>query len=223
MAGHVRPCVVLLGGSFDPVHNAHVSLGAHFAALLRATQLRVIPVGRQWQKNSLRATPEQRAEMARLAFAGLAVPVLIDTREIERGANGQPSYTIDTLRQLRAELGPEASLVFVIGADQLQRLDTWHDWRQLFDYAHVCVATRSGFALAEAGLPAAVASEFSARLNSIEQIRNTPHGLTYLAQDFAVDISATQIRAALQRGDKANSLIAPLVLDYIEQHNLYKS
>ncbi|WP_245774047.1 nicotinate-nucleotide adenylyltransferase [Rugamonas rubra] len=219
----MRPCVVLLGGSFDPVHHGHVSLGAHFAALLQATQLRVIPVGRQWQKDSVQATPEQRAEMARLAFAELAVPVVIDTQEIERSANGAPSYTIDTLRALRAELGPQASLVFVVGADQLQRLDTWHDWRRLFDYAHIGVAARPGFELAKAGLPAAVAAEFSTRLNSIEQIRNTPHGLTYLAQDFAVDISATQIRAALQRGDKANSLIAPLVLDYIEQHNLYKS
>jgi nicotinate-nucleotide adenylyltransferase len=205
------------------VHHGHVALGAYFAILLKVDQLRVIPAGLPWQKNGLQATPEQRVAMLRLAFDGQPFDVAIDCREIERSAQGQPTYSIDTLRQLRAELGPQASLVFLMGADQLQRLDSWHEWRALFDYAHFCVAARPGFNLDSAGLPPAVAHEFSQRLGTPDQIRNTPHGLTYLAQDFAVDISATQIRAALQRGDLANSLIPPLVLDYIEQHNLYKS
>jgi len=127
------------------------------------------------------------------------------------------------LRQVRAELGPRASIVFLMGADQLQRLATWREWQQLFEYAHICVAARPGFALNDTAVPQVVADEFSRRLGSLESIRNTPHGLTYLAQDFAVDISATEIRAALQRGNRANSLVSPLVLDYIEQHNLYKS
>ncbi|MQA21175.1 nicotinate-nucleotide adenylyltransferase [Rugamonas rivuli] len=213
----------LLGGSYDPVHHGHVALGAHFAHLLQVDQLRVIPAGLPWQKSNLKATPQQRAEMAALAFAGADYDVVVDLQEIERAAQGLATYTIDTLRQVRAELGPSASIAFLMGADQLQRLDTWHEWQALFDYAHICVAARPGFNLAAAGLPPAVAEAFSRRLGTPEQIRNTPHGLTYLAQDFAVDISATEIRAALQRGDSANSLIPPLVLDYIEQHNLYKS
>jgi len=215
--------VALLGGSYDPVHHGHVALGAHFAHLLQVDQLRVIPAGLPWQKSNLKATPQQRAEMAALAFAGADYDVVVDLQEIERAAQGLATYTIDTLRQVRAELGPSASIAFLMGADQLQRLDTWHEWQALFDYAHICVAARPGFNLAAAGLPPAVAEAFSRRLGTPEQIRNTPHGLTYLAQDFAVDISATEIRAALQRGDSANSLIPPLVLDYIEQHNLYKS
>ena len=215
--------VALLGGSYDPVHHGHVALGAHFAQLLQVDQLRVIPAGLPWQKSTLKATPQQRADMVALAFAGAAYDVVVDLQEIERGARGVATYTIDTLRQVRAELGPSASISFLMGADQLQRLDTWHEWQALFDYAHICVAARPGFNLAAAGLAPAVAKAFSRRLGTPEQIRNTPHGLTYLAQDFAVDISATEIRAALQRGDSANSLIPPLVLDYIEQHNLYKS
>lgn len=215
--------VALLGGSYDPVHHGHVALGAHFAQLLQVDQLRVIPAGLPWQKSTLKATPRQRAEMVALAFAGAAYDVVVDLQEIERGEQGLATYTIDTLRQVRAELGPSASISFLMGADQLQRLDTWHEWQALFDYAHICVAARPGFNLATAGLPPAVAEAISRRLGTPEQIRNTPHGLTYLAQDFAVDISATEIRAALQRGDSANSLIPPLVLDYIEQHNLYKS
>jgi nicotinate-nucleotide adenylyltransferase len=219
----VTDCIALLGGSFDPVHQGHVALGAYFAGLLHIDQLRVIPAGLPWQKTGLQATPQQRAEMAALAFAGQPYPVVIDRQEIERAAQGRPTYTIDTLRQLRSELGPQASIVFLIGADQLQRLDTWHEWRQLFDFAHICVATRPGFTLDSTGLPAAVATELARRAGPLDRIRNTPHGLVYLAQDLAVDISATQIRAALQRGESANSLIPPLVLDYIEQHNLYKS
>jgi nicotinate-nucleotide adenylyltransferase len=213
----------LLGGSYDPVHQGHIALGAHFAGLLQVDQLRVIPAGLPWQKSTLKATPRQRADMVALAFAGQPYNVVVDQQEIERGEQGLATYTIDTLRQVRAELGPSASIAFLMGADQLQRLDTWHEWQALFDYAHICVAARPGFNIATAGLPPAVAEAFSSRLGTPEQIRNTPHGLTYLAQDFAVDISATEIRAALQRGESANSLIPPLVLDYIEQHNLYKS
>ena len=217
-------CIALLGGSYDPVHVGHVALGAYFANLLNVDQLRVIPAGLPWQKTGmLQATAQQRAEMAALAFAGQPFDVVVDMQEIDRAAQGQPTYTIDTLRQLRSALGPDVSLVFLMGADQLQRLDTWREWRQLFDYAHLCVAARPGYKVGLESVPEAVAAEFSRRAGTPGQIRSTPQGLAYLAPDLAVDISATQIRAALQRGDAANSLIPPLVLDYIEQHNLYKT
>jgi nicotinate-nucleotide adenylyltransferase len=215
--------VALLGGSYDPVHHGHIALGAYFARLLQVDQLRVIPAGLPWQKAMLKATSAQRAEMVSMAFQDQPFEVVIDMQEIERAAQGLPTYTIETLRLVRAELGPDASIAFLMGADQLQRLDTWNEWQALFDYAHICVAARPGFDIDASGLAPAVATAFSSRLGTPEQIRNTPHGLTYLAQDFAVDISATEIRAALQRGEQANSLIPPLVLDYIEQHNLYKS
>jgi nicotinate-nucleotide adenylyltransferase len=216
----VTYCVALLGGSFDPVHHGHVALAALFAKLLRPDQLRVIPAGNPWQKNALRASAEDRVAMLKLAFGAAALDVTIDLQEIERGA---PTYTIDTLRQLRAELGPDASIVFLIGADQLQQLDTWREWRALFDYAHIGVAARPGFALAAAALPPAVAHEIAVRQGSLEQLRTTPSGRVFLAETLAVDISATQIRSALQREEQANSLLAPVVLDYIQQHNLYKT
>ncbi len=213
-------CIALLGGSFDPVHLGHVALATFFARLLQVDQLRVIPAGAPWQKNGMQASPGQRAEMVRLAFAEQAIAVTLDMQEIERPA---PTYTIDTLRGVRAECGAHASLVFLMGADQLQRLATWHQWQHLFDYAHLCVAARPGFALDAPALGPAVAAEFARRQAPLERIRSTPHGLTYLAQDFAVDISATRIRTALQSGDTANSLVSPVVLDYIKQHHLYKS
>jgi nicotinate-nucleotide adenylyltransferase len=216
----VTYCVALLGGSFDPVHHGHVALAALFATLLKPDQLRVIPAGNPWQKNSLQASAEDRVAMLKLAFGAASLDATIDMQEIERGA---PTYTIDTLRQVRAELGPDASIVFLIGADQLQQFDSWREWRALFDYAHIGVAARPGFALAEAALPPAVAHEIAVRQGSLEQLRTTPSGRVFLAEALAVDISATQIRAALQRGEQANSLISPVVLDYIQQHNLYKN
>jgi nicotinate-nucleotide adenylyltransferase len=218
--GDVNRCVALLGGSFDPVHCGHVALGSHFASLLQADQLRAIPAGAPWQKDQLHASGAQRATMLRLAFAALETEVVVDLQEIERAA---PTYTIDTLRQLRSQFGAQASLVFLIGADQLQRLATWHQWRQLFDYAHIGVAARPGFALSGSDVPPDVAAEFIDRQGTLEQLRNTPHGKIYLAQDFAADISATQVRAALQRGETPNTLIPKVVLDYIQQHHLYKS
>jgi nicotinate-nucleotide adenylyltransferase len=213
-------CVALLGGSFDPVHHGHVALAALFAKLLKPDQLRVIPAGNPWQKNALNASADDRVAMLELAFRDAALDVVVDRREIERGA---PTYSIDTLRQLRAELGPDASIVFLIGADQLQQLDSWREWRALFDYAHFGVAARPGYSLAQAALPPAVAHEIETRQGSLEQLRTTPSGRVFLAEALAVDISATQIRAALQRGEQANSLIPVVVLDYIQQHNLYKT
>ncbi|NHZ96626.1 nicotinate-nucleotide adenylyltransferase [Massilia sp. CCM 8734] len=216
-------CVALLGGSFDPVHNGHVALATLFATLLEPDQLRILPAGSPWQKNGLQASDADRIAMLRLAFAGeaadIAQAVTLDLQEIERGT---PTYTIDTLRSVRAELGPQASIVFLMGSDQLQQLDSWREWRQLFELAHIGVAARPGFSMADAALPAAVAEELTMRRGSLAQLRNTPSGRAYLAETLDVDISATQIRAALQRGEKANSLISPVVLDYIQQHNLYE-
>jgi nicotinate-nucleotide adenylyltransferase len=163
-------CVALLGGSFDPVHHGHVALGALFANLLQPDQLRIIPAGNPWQKGALRATSEQRIAMLELAFAQNKLAIAIDRQEIDRqGA----TYTIDTLRNVRAELGPEASIVFLMGADQLAHLDTWRDWHHLFDLAHIGVAARPGYSLAEAALPEAVATELQQRQGSLAQLRNT--------------------------------------------------
>jgi nicotinate-nucleotide adenylyltransferase len=209
---------LLLGGSFDPIHNGHVALGSAFVHLLGADELRVIPT-LPWQKSALVASPEQRAEMAALAFAGQPYRVVIDRQEIDRG---RPTYTVETLRALRADLGPEVPLCFLMGADQLQRLDTWHDWRDLFALAHLCVAARPGFTLDGPEVPATVATEFRHRLAAPDRLCGQAAGLTCIAPDLAVDASSTDIRDALAAGLDAGTLIPAPVLDYIEQHKLYK-
>jgi nicotinate-nucleotide adenylyltransferase len=219
----VTACIALLGGSFDPVHHGHVALARLFCALLHPDALHVLPA-KPWQKSSLRASDEARVAMLELAFRDSGLPVVIDQREIMRGT---PTYTVETLRGLRDELGPDASIVFLMGADQLQNLDSWRDWQQLFALANIGVAARPGYTLEQEALPPAVAKEMAPRLASPEQVRTTPAGLVCLAHTLAVDISATQVRALLRaEGESctdAISLVPPVVLDYIQQHHLYKN
>jgi len=231
-------CLALLGGSFDPVHHGHVALADLFARLLRPDELRIMPAGQPWQKKAgLQASDADRVAMLQLAFqpagfpaAGVpaagapaaGVPVTIDTREIARET---PTYTVETLRELRAELGPDASIVFLMGADQLQKLDSWRDWKDLFALANFGVAARPGYRLDAAALSPAVASELAPRFGTPEEVRASKAGRVCLAHTLAVDISATEVRAALRanEGAKVSALLAPQVLDYIQQHHLYKN
>ena len=213
-------CSALLGGSFDPVHQGHVALSEYFVKLLAPDALRIIPAGNPWQKDGLQASAADRVAMVSCAFDKQSIPVAIDQQEIQRHT---ATYTIDTLKAIRAELGPRASMVFLIGADQLQHLNTWQEWRHLFDYANICAASRPGFAMDASQVPEEVTREFALRDATPERIRTTAYGLTYLAKDLAIDISATDIRVAIQRGERPDSLVPPKVLDYIELHHLYKS
>jgi nicotinate-nucleotide adenylyltransferase len=222
-------CIALLGGSFDPVHHGHVALAELFARLLRPDELRLLPAGQPWQKaNGLQAGAAERVAMLELAFASSPAPVTIDTREIARH---MPTYTVETLRELRTELGPDACIVFLMGADQLQKLDTWRDWTDLFGLANFGVAARPGYRLDDAALPPAVARELAARRATPDEVRGNPAGKVCLAHTLAVDISATQVRAALKHGVEigenagtdVGALLSPQVLDYIQQHNLYKN
>jgi nicotinate-nucleotide adenylyltransferase len=215
-------CIAVLGGSFDPVHKGHVALAEHFIEVLQPDALRIVPAGNPWQKQAVLAPAQDRVAMLRAAFGtafgASGIPVSIDEQEIRRPG---PSYTIDTLRAIRAEVGPASAIVFLMGADQLQRLHTWHAWRELFDYAHLCAAARPGFAMqAEAQ---EVAQEFARRAASPAAIRGTPSGSSFLAPDLAVDIAATELRSTLQRGGLPVSQLPAAVLDYIEQHHLYRN
>ncbi len=214
----------LLGGSFDPVHRAHLAMADAFAVALALDEVLFIPASRPWQKNGLLASGEEREAMLALALAAHVAPrgqYTVDGRELAREGK---TYTIDTLAGLRAELGPDVSLTFLIGADQLVHLDTWKDWSSLWDLAHVAAATRPGF---DAGtLPAAVAGQWKARLAPAATLHDTAHGHAYLLDDLALDVSGTDIRHALADdsggADRLSHLVPPVVLDYIRQHRLYK-
>lgn len=227
--------VALLGGTFDPIHNGHLALARRFAQLLDLTDLVLLPAGQPWQKPEVSAAGHRLA-MTRAAAASLALPgvtVSIDTDEIDHDG---PTYTVETLRRWRARNGDDVSLTLLMGADQLVHLDTWHEWRELFTYAHIGAASRPGFDLAS--VPAAVAAEVAARRAPAATLRATTHGHLLLDDALALDVSATDIRRQIREciaqhragstlGDAddasadAADHVPAAVWDYILQHHLY--
>ena len=212
-------CIVILGGSFDPVHNGHIELAEYFGKHLPADEIRIIPAGNPWQKEGKLAPAQHRVAMIQCAFAEHHLSILLDDREVLRPG---VTYTVDTLRELRTELGEQTSIVFLIGADQVRNLQTWRNWQQIFDYAHICAASRPGYPLDATQVHPEVWREFSRRAASLEQIRSSPRGLTHITHDLAVEIAATHIRTALRLGELHIPQIPGTVLDYIHKFHLYK-
>jgi len=134
----------LLGGTFDPIHYGHLRLAEELAEALNIGQVRFIPAGHPPHRGQPRAAAPHRLEMARRAVADNP-RFLLDTREIDKTG---PCYSVDTLAALRAELPPATSLVLFMGGDAFLGLTTWHEWRRLFDLAHIAVAHRPGYSLA---------------------------------------------------------------------------
>lgn len=210
----------LLGGSFDPVHHGHLALARAALRCLPLAEVRLVPAAQPWQKGPL-TDSAQRAQMVRLAIAD-EPGLVLDMHEIERGG---PSYTIDTLHALRNALGAQVPLVLIIGADQLQRLDSWRDWQSIITLAHIAVAPRHG---AAAALSPALQAFRERHLAPPASVAQQPAGALVEIDMPAIDVSATELRAALARPSGAQAQerlaasVAPAVLDYIRAHRLYR-
>ncbi|AXK39100.1 nicotinate-nucleotide adenylyltransferase [Crenobacter cavernae] len=207
--------VGVFGGTFDPIHAGHLRLARALRDELRLSEVRLIPAGDPYHRDRApEANAEQRLAMARLAIEG-ETGLVVDDREVRQG---RPSYTVETLASLRAELGPDTPIHCLIGGDSLATLDTWRRWREIFALAHVAVALRPGFD--PAGLPEAVAAEWRAR--QVTDFPNrTPSGTIRALTLPPMNISATELRARLGRGEAVDGLIDPAVLAYIKAERLY--
>ena len=188
----------LFGGTFDPVHNAHVALARTALTALRLDELRWIPAGQPWQKTRVVSSALHREAMLRLAIAGEPRYVL-DRIEIERpGA----SFTLDTVRTLQAAR-PGQEWFLIIGADQFASLHTWHHWQELFTRVTLAVAARPGQAPPLHADVAALA----------HQVVPLP----------MMDISSTDIRARVAAGLTIDHLVPAAVARYIDQQALYRA
>lgn len=209
----VRRRIGLLGGTFDPVHVGHLALARTARAALSLDEVRLVPTGSSWQKSGVRASAAQRLEMARLA-AACVEGLVVDDREVRRAG---ASYTIDTLTELRADLGPEPAIVLLLGSDQLRNLSTWHRWRDLFGQAHVACTQRERVSLTD--LPEEL--EELVRERGRQSLPDAPSGALVFFSMPPVPVSATALRAQLARGERPRELVPAAVLDYIETHGLY--
>jgi nicotinate-nucleotide adenylyltransferase len=183
--------VGLLGGTFDPVHNAHLAMARAALHALPLEKVLFMPTGTTRYRKPAVASAEHRLAMLKLALEG--EPRLeIDPRELSAGASG---YTADTLAELHRELGPRVSLYFLMGADQYAKLGSWHRPEEVRRLARIAVFERPGAPAPDA---------------SVERIPMP-----------AMDVSASAIRARAARGEDLAGLVPPAVANYIRRERLY--
>jgi nicotinate-nucleotide adenylyltransferase len=213
----LAPPLGLLGGTFDPVHYAHLRLAEEAAEHLGLARVRWIPSGSPGHRAAPGTPGRHRLEMVRIAIRDNP-RFELDDAEAEIDA---PGFTIDTLKRLRAALGAEVPLVFVIGADQLHAFHTWHRWRELFALAHFAVGERPGFAVTRDALPAEVGAEYGARAGSPAALGAAPAGRIVAFPMTQLGISASELRRRLASGRSVRYLLPHEVLAYIRTHTLY--
>lgn len=196
----------LLGGSFDPVHQAHIALAHAALQQMQLDEVRWIPVGQAWQKRRTLAPAAHRLAMVRLATAH-EPRFVVDAAEAERAG---PSYTLETVRALQAgqAVGAVAAHWFlIIGQDQYTNLPTWHGWQELIQRVTLVVAGRPG-AISAASAP----------------MLAQPHRRVELVVP-PMTVSSTAIRAQLAGGANplalAPALVPTAVARYIARHQLY--
>ena len=199
----------LFGGTFDPVHNAHLALARAALDHLALDELRWIPAGQPWQKHRVLTAVEHRVAMVAAAIADEPRFVL-DRCEVEREG---PSYTLQTVRLLQAaaQSGPDAAdsarWFLLLGQDQYANLHTWQGWPELVQRVTVAVAARDGVAPAPGDLLSRVKHQMV-----VVPMPDTP-------------ISSTELRRRLFDGSPARDLaphwLPAAVASYIDHHGLY--
>ncbi|HEU4622069.1 MAG TPA: nicotinate (nicotinamide) nucleotide adenylyltransferase [Burkholderiaceae bacterium] len=192
----------LLGGTFDPPHIAHLAIARAALDALALDEVRFIVAAQPWQKKDV-SDAAHRVAMVKLAIAD-EPRFTLDTRELARAG---PSYTIDTLQEIRASEGGEAVLVLILGSDQYRNLPSWHRHAELDRYADIAVAHRGG-------------DELAAALPSVAPLVQ-PYGQHVMFTMPELHVSASMIRTMLRRGETPQALVSPCVLTYIRSHHLY--
>ena len=195
----------ILGGTFDPIHTGHLILAHCAAEQLDLERVFFVPAGDPWRKASRDVTPATH----RLAMVRLAVEAdkrfEIDDREVRRDG---PTYTTDTLRELKGELGAGTEFFFLVGEDSLTDMPYWHEPEAIFELARLAVAPRMG-----TPVPAPPTSHDARHLHLPQFVRiDMPY----------IGISSTDLRARAQRGESLRYLAPDAVDRYIKNQGLYR-
>ncbi|MGB5599919.1 MAG: nicotinate-nucleotide adenylyltransferase [Thiothrix litoralis] len=206
-----REMIGILGGTFDPVHYAHLRTALEVAEHFGVADMRLIPGNVPPHRPQPVASPAQRLAMLQMALA--SEPRLqADDRELRREGH---SYSIDTLQSFRDEMGTERPILFALGVDAFLHFQRWHRWDEILGLAHLVVVHRPGYSLPPDDWYEPYLSANPAELCT------TPAGRIYLLPVTALDISATQVRERLKQGKSPRYLLPDSVLDSIQRHQLY--
>jgi len=196
MSAARRPRIGVMGGTFDPIHHGHLVAASEVAQSFDLDEVVFVPTGEPWQKSKVTAG-EHRYLMTVIATA--SNPRFTVSRvDIDRDG---PTYTIDTLRDVRAQ-HPDADLFFITGADAIAQILSWRDHDELWDLAHFVAVSRPGHVLSTVGLPTDRVS---------------------LLEIPALAISSTDCRQRVRSGNPVWYLVPDGVVQYIAKHHLYRS
>lgn len=223
MSDAVAPALGIFGGTFDPPHIGHLRLALEAREALGLAEVSFVPAGRPALRDAPSAAAADRLAMVKLALGDLA-GFSVDAAEVLDSAGApRPSYTVDTLERLRRRHGQRRALVLLLGADAFARLEAWHRWRDLFELAHVAVATRPGSSPRLGAGDTALDGEFVSRQGSGIDLAAAPAGRIVPFAITALDISSSDVRRRLALGLCARHLVPDPVLDYIDSHQLYRT
>lgn len=196
--------VGILGGTFDPVHNAHLAIIDEARLELELDEIILVPAGRPWMKSGREITPaDHRVCMLHLAIAG-RFGFFISTTEIDRPG---PSYTVDTLQEFNREYSGLAELYFLLGWDNLPELPRWKNPQQVIELCKLVAFPRLGSSLPD--------------IDAIDKVIPGLCQRIILMERPMIDISATQIRERVSKGLDISNLMPEAVAEYIKQNRLY--
>lgn len=211
----MRKKIGIFGGTFDPIHIGHLRMALELKEQLGLDEMRLLPCHQPPHRDAPQVSSAQRVEMLRIALQDCP-ELQLDERELQRD---KPSYTYDTLLELRAELGSEVSLVLCMGEDAFAGLPNWYCWQELIRLAHIVVIARSGWAIPDSGDARDLLNKHQRELKSLDC---EPAGSIVLQSPRLLPISATEIRQQIQAGKSAQFLVPDAVWNYIKANQLYR-
>ncbi|MGZ4594605.1 MAG: nicotinate-nucleotide adenylyltransferase [Actinomycetes bacterium] len=188
----------VMGGTFDPIHHGHLVAASEAATRFGLDEVVFVPTGQPWQKQDVEVSPAEHRYLMTVIATASNPDFTVSRVDLVRPG---PTYTIDTLHDLRAERGPDVDLFFITGADALAQILTWKDSEELFELAHFIGVTRPGHDLSGEGLPADRVS---------------------LLEVPAMAISSTAVRERVRRGEPVWYLVPDGVVQYIGKYHLYR-
>ncbi len=194
----------ILGGTFDPIHNGHIKLAEEAKVRLSLDEVIFVPAGKPWLKaGSYISAAEHRVKVVRLAIETYHC-FKLSTVEVDRAG---ATYTIDTISELRAQLGEGEELFFILGWDSLARLPHWRDAAKLITMCHLVAVPRPGYELPDRDKLEAAVPGLKQNLILLDRPR--------------IDISATEIRQRVAQGLSIRRLVPRAVERYIRKNRLY--
>lgn len=207
----------IFGGSFDPPHFGHIKSALELLERYSFEQIRFIPAQLSPLKESMHASAYHRWQMVNLVCNNHE-KLVADDRELKRQQG--PSYTLDTLLELREELGEQQSFVLIIGIDAFLSFSKWHRYEEILSLCHILLMQRPGYSLPESGGEAEY--YYASKAQDLDVLIKSPHGKIYLSDLEKIDVSSTMIRNIISSGQQPKYLLPGNVWNYIHRNKLYK-